>query len=163
MINKETLEAARNVAFRYLGYAARSRAEIERRLLKDDFPPEVIAAVVEEFTADGWLDDAQFAQDWIADRADRKLYGRERLRAELKQRGVDKELVQAALDTGDDEAEKARARAALGRRWRPELLAQADPEQRAAEKRKLSGFLQRRGFTWNIIRQVMSETMSNTE
>ena len=59
------LEAARAVAFRYLGYAARSQAEIERRLIKAEFTPDVIATVVAEMTAQGFLDDEKFAQAGI--------------------------------------------------------------------------------------------------
>src|SRR5690348_5028226 len=160
-MDKEILEAARAVAFRFLGYTARSRAEIERRLERAEFAPDVIAAVTAEMAAAGWLDDERFARDWVGDRADRKMYGRGRLAAELRRRGVDKETVAEALEPLDEESESRRAHAALKDRLRPELLAEADAETRQAEKRKLAGFLQRRGFSWQIITQVLDEAMKN--
>jgi regulatory protein len=159
----EALEAARAVAFRYLGYAARSRAEIERRLTRDGFEPDVIATVADEMTAAGWLDDVKFAQDWVEDRADRKQYGRGRLAAELQRRGVDRETAASALNTIDEEAELRRARAATAHRWRPERFAALDSAGRQAEKRRCADFLQRRGFGWPIIVQVLAELMANEE
>jgi regulatory protein len=162
-MDRQALEAARAVAFRFLGYAARSRAEIERRLAKADFEPDVIEAVVAELEARKWIDDAQFAQDWVADRADRKLYGRGRLAAELRTRGVDRESVDAALETVNEEAELSRARAALDRKWRTETLPALEGEALQAEKRRLANFLQRRGFSWHIITQVLAERVVNNE
>ncbi len=162
-MDAETLEAARSVAFRYLGYAARSQAEIERRLTKAEFAPDVVAAIVDEFTARGWLDDVKFAQDWVADRADRKRYGKSRLASELRNRGVDKETTQDALDTMDDASELARALAAARPKWRADVMNEADRDTLQSEKRKLAGFLQRRGFSWGIITQVFAELTANTE
>ncbi len=157
------LEAARAVAFRYLGYAARSQAEIERRLTRDEYTPEVIAAVIAEFTAQGWLDDTKFAQDWLADRADRKKYGKGRLAAELKRKGVDRETLNAALEAVDEEAELERARAAARQKWRHESFVGLDRNEIQAEKRRCGDFLLRRGFAWPVITQVLQELLANQE
>lgn len=157
------LEAARAVAFRYLGYAARSQAEIERRLTRDEFAPEVIAAVIAEFTAEGWLDDAKFAQDWLADRADRKKYGKGRLAAELRRKGVDREALDTALEAVDEEAELERARAAARQKWRAESFIGLDRSAIQSEKKRCADFLLRRGFAWPIITQVLRELLTNQE
>jgi regulatory protein len=157
------LEAARAVAFRYLGYAARSRAEIERRLMRDEFAPDVIAAVIAECEAQGWLDDEKFAHDWVADRADRKKYGKGRLAAELARKGVDRETLEAALETVEPEEELARARAAVRRRWGPESFAGLENADLQTEKKRCSEFLLRRGFGWPVIAQVLRELVSNLE
>ncbi|HLK56136.1 MAG TPA: regulatory protein RecX [Chthonomonadaceae bacterium] len=162
-MERETLEAARGVAFRYLGISARSRAEIERRLEREAFPPDVIAAVVAELEAQNYLNDAQFAQDWIADRADRKKYGKGRLKAELQRRGVEKEFIEKAVGDVEDEAEVQRALAAARPKWHAERLEGADNATLQAEKRKLANFLLRRGFSWAIIKQVFAQLMVNEE
>jgi regulatory protein len=156
-MDAETLEAARAVALHFIGYAARSRAEVEQRLTRAEFVPEVIAAVVAECEERGWLDDAAFARRWVEDRADRKRFGRARLAAELRRKGVDREDVDAALGTADEEAELNRARAAARTKWRLNTPTEVDAETLKAEERKLSGFLQRRGFAWSTISQVVAE------
>ena len=163
MKDTQTLEAARVVAFRFLGYAARSKAEIERRLEKSGFPPEIIASVVEECVTRGWVNDTEFAQRWIEDRADRKQYGRSRLAAELQRKGVDRETMKTALSTIAVEDEVERALAAARTKYHPERLANADNATLQAEKRKLSGFLQRRGFGWSTISQVLAKLTASEE
>src|SRR5581483_3123635 len=162
-MNAQDLEAARAVAFRFIGYMPRSRAEVERRLARADFAPEVVAKVVAECEAVGWIDDEAFARRWVEDRADRKKFGAARLAAELRRKGIDKESVTEALSAASEEAELERARAAARSRWRADVVAGLAAEARDAEKRKLVNFLQRRGFSWPIITQVLAETMANKE
>jgi regulatory protein len=157
----QDIEAARAVAFRFLGLAARSRGEVEKRLERDAFGPEIIAAVLAELEARGYLDDTRFARDWVADRADRKRYGRARLAAELHRKGVDRETIQETLESVDDASELARALQAARSKWQPRLLEEADSETILAEKRRLVNFLQRRGFSWPIIEQVLTEIVQN--
>ena len=162
-MNAETMEAARAVALKFVGYAARSSHEIERRLAKDDYPPEIIAAIVSDFEARGWVDDTKFAKAWVEDRADRKKYGRGRLTAELRRKGIDKETVIEAVNSGGDEAEIARAMAAALSKWHPDAMEGATRMDLQAEKKRLAGFLQRRGFGWSTITQVLNEIMKNNE
>jgi regulatory protein len=156
------LEAARAVALRFLGYSARSRSEMQKRLEKDEFAPEIIAAVLAELEARNWVNDAQFARDWVEDRAERKKYGKGRLAAELRRKGVDKDEVTAALDTVEDADELARARSAAASRWKL-IEDETDREALQSEKRRVAAFLQRRGFGWAIITQVLAERAANQD
>ena len=157
------IEEARVVAYRFIGYAARSRSEIEKRLERDEFTPEVIAAIVAECEAQGWIDDTKFAGDWIADRADRKKYGKTRLKMELQRKGIDKDTLNEALDKVDDEDELKRALAAAQSKWRPETFFSLPRDAQQAEKQKLSNFLMRRGFTWTTIKKVLAELASKSD
>lgn len=161
--NSEILEAALNVAFRYLGYSARSRSEMERRLERAGFEPDIIDKVVSELEARDWLDDSKFAQDWVEDRADRKRYGRRRLAQELRNKGIERDQIDAALETIETEDEVTRALAAARTRWDSQTLSQADFQTQQSEKRRMAQFLQRRGFTWEVISQVFLAFFSTTE
>lgn len=154
------LEAARAIALRMLAGSARSRAEIERRLERDEFPADVVAAVLEECAARGWLDDRKFARDWVEDRAGRKQYGRRRLEAELRRRGVDREAVDEALAEVRPDEERARALAAARSRLKG---APTDAASAMAERRRIAEFLQRRGFGWGTITEVLAELLPNSE
>jgi len=135
---------------------------MQKRLERDEFAPEIIEAVLAELEARNWVNDAQFAQDWVADRADRKKYGKSRLAAELRRKGIDKEEVSAAIGGVEEEEELARARSAAASRWKLSLP-EADRETILAEKRRIASFLQRRGFGWGIITQVLAELTANQE
>ena len=162
-MDTEALEAAKAIAFRYFGYAARSQQEIVRRLEKAEFAPEIIAHVVADMTARGWLDDEAFAQAWVADRADRKRYGKARLAQELQRKGVAKETVQETLGAVDEDAELQRGLNAARTKWKPNTFALLDRSEQQTEKNRLAQFLQRRGFGWDIIKKVLAELMANQE
>ena len=155
------MDSARGVAFRYLGYSARSQSQMAKRLERDEFPPEIIEAILAELTAEGYLDDEAFAVAWVTDRADRKKYGKTRLAQELQQRGIPKETVQEALADVNEDSELARALGAARPKWKAERYAALDKPGQQAEQRKLSSFLQRRGFAWAIIKQVLTELVAN--
>lgn len=157
------VEAARGIAFRFLGYSARSRAEIQKRLERDEFPDEIITQVIGELEAAGYLNDTKFAQDWVEDRADRKRYGRTRLAAELSRKGVDRESIHEALAGIDEEAEFSRALRAAEAKWSPETLQTLDFMTLQAEKKRIANFLQRRGFPWQTITKVLAALMENKE
>ena len=162
-MDNEALEAATLIAHRYFGYAARSRQEIVRRLEKAEFAPEIIARVVADMTARGWLDDEAFAQAWVTDRADRKRYGKARLAQELQRKGVARETVQETLSAVDEDAELQRGLNAARTKWKPERFAALDRTEQQAEKNRLAQFLQRRGFGWDIIKKVLAELVANQE
>jgi regulatory protein len=158
-MEKLTLDEARAVALRYLGYAARSRAEMERRLERDGFSEAIIAQALEEIEARGWVDDRAYADAWIADRADRKSSGKRLLAQELQRKGIEKQTLQEALSQIAPEDEKERALTAALKKWQPS----GDPALLAKEKRRLSDYLMRRGFSWDTIKQVFAELPSNGE
>jgi regulatory protein len=155
------IEAARAVAFRFLGYAARTRNEIEQRLLRDEFPAEMVAQVMGELERMGYLDDAGFARQWVEDRADRKQYGRARLSAELNRKGIDRETAAEALDAIEEDDEVRRAMHAAQSRWKPEALASLYGLALQKEKSRISGFLMRRGFSWQTIKKVLAGMTEN--
>jgi regulatory protein len=149
------------VAVRYLGTRPRTRWEVERRLRRAGIEEPEIAATVERLTELGYLDDAAFARWWGEQRDRHDPRGRRMIEAELRQRGVPRDVIEAFR--GDhDEPERAPEDAGLP----------ADEPQRAAEAlaRHLRGrplpsepkavqrvgmYLMRRGFDADIVRSTI--------
>ena len=136
------------LAINFLGYRARSSHEIRERLKRDEaWGEETIARVLEKLAALNLVSDRAFAQSWIESRSRSKPRGSYALRAELRQKGVGREDIEAALQEAvpDDEAEVENALSALqgkARTW--EKLEGREREQ------KMLGFLQRRGFSFGV-------------
>lgn len=151
--SEPTIEVARKIALRMLESSARSRKEITQKLERAGLPETIIEQVLQEIEERGWVNDTSFAQDWVEDRADRKGYGKRRLGQELQRKGIDPKTIQEALERVDPEDEKQRALALVQKKW-AKLEESADI---AREKRRLSDFLLRRGFSYGVIRQVFSE------
>jgi regulatory protein len=144
-------EDERNTAYqkavRFLGHRPRSQREVEQRLAAKGFTPEQIAYVVQRLREEGYLDDEAFAQYWRENRDQFRPRSARALRYELRQKGVDKQVIDETLADADDEAAAwAAVEPKLGR-WQ-------DLEQ-AAFERKVMGFLARRGFGHDVVRRTM--------
>lgn len=120
-----------------------SRKELARKLTARGVEADDARAAVERMTAEGWQDDARFAEQLVRSRAGNG-YGPLRVRAELGTHGLDREAIAAAFDGYDgDWTENARD---LVRRRFPAGF--DDPVAR----RKAAEFLIRRGFTGDQVR-----------
>lgn len=120
-----------------------SRKELARKLTSRGVQAEDAQAAVDRMTAEGWQDDARFAEQLVRSRANNG-YGPLRIRAELGTHGLDREAVAAAMDSYDgDWGENARD---LVRRRFPGGA--DDP----ALRRKAADFLIRRGFSGDQVR-----------
>lgn len=159
----DALESARKTAFRFLESSARTQAEIERRLERGGYSEEIVAQVVAEIEARGWLDDAEFARAWVEDRADRKQYGKTRLAMELQRKGVASDTIAESLSDVSQDDELARALGAVRKKINLETFQSLSGDDLQSEKRRLSGFLLRRGFSWSVVKQVFQSLATNEE
>lgn len=108
----------------------------------------LIQAVLDDLQARGWLSEARVVESVINTRAAR--LGWRRLRAQLQQRGVSEDALQAAA-TQVRESELARAQALWTRRFG---RAPGTPRERAAQAR----FMLARGFEMATLRAVWAST-----
>ncbi len=151
MERAETRARAREDAYRLLSYRDRSEKEVRDRLARREYAEEVIEETLAHLRENGYLDDARFAERWVAARGGTR--GRRALAFELRQKGVGDAPVREALaEAASDDAQRAAAREAALRRVGPRP---ADTSPQA--KTRLAAFLQRRGFDWDTIRPVLNE------
>lgn len=135
-------------AVAYLARREHSRAELAKKLSAYG-EQEEIDRVLNSLQDAKLLSDQRFAAAFIRSRAER--FGAGRLRQELRQRGVEGELAEQELNTGDLLPEIERARVV----WQKKF---ADQPADAREWAKQARFLQGRGFSGDIIRRVLKET-----
>jgi regulatory protein len=147
---------AREAALALLAHRPRAAEELRRRLLRKGFGDEVAAACVEGLEGLGLVDDASFSQTFVRDRVRLRPHGKRRLRQELRAKGVDEETAAAAIDEvmeTEDATEDDLARGAAAR-WKPR-----PGEDPFRARRRLHGFLARRGFGPDAIRAVIEEKL----
>ncbi len=147
-------ERAFQRALRFLQSRPRSTHELRQRLRRAEYPTATIDAVVHRLTTLGLLDDAEFARLWIEKRQSHRPRSAALLRAELLQKGLDRELVDMALEAAHDPADDtaqayAAAQAVLAR------YATA-PDWQTFERR-MGSYLQRRGFRFDTIHPVVRD------
>jgi regulatory protein len=145
---------AKNIAYRYLSYRPRSYAEVEKKLRDKEFGDAHVSAVLSALVRLGYVNDEKFADQWTQSRIRLRGFGRRRIEQELRDKGVDRETVSRTLTdvlTADLEIETARK--AAGRK-----LATMKALDRETRLRRLAGFLERKGFSYDVIRNILKDT-----
>ena len=136
-------DAAREAAIALLARRDFASGELREKLRSRGYDPEVAAGVVTELTEERLLDDARYAENYVAYHAGRGL-GPMRIGADLLSFGLPSELVEAALAAGHDW--RLLAREILARKFG------AEPPADGSEKIRQARFLQYRGFSSDHIR-----------
>lgn len=152
-MEENVLTRAKNAAYRLLAYRPRSRKELEEKLREKEFPEDTIETVIDRCTRLGYLDDRKFAVQWAASRARLRGRGRRRIEQELRNKGISRDIIHEVMDEvfeGSSEADIARREAEK----KLKTLARFEPEVR---RRRLAGFLERKGFSSEIIHAVLRE------
>lgn len=155
----EEVHKATEAALGLLDVRARATREIKTRLAQKGYEEEVVQKVLDKLVRMELLDDAQFAAQWVQAKTrveGSRPMGRRRLSQELFQKGVSKEEVTEAVEKVTDDAELELARGAARKKVRT-VPTSSDALQ--AERQKMIGFLQRRGFGWQTVKQVTREVL----
>jgi regulatory protein len=142
-------EVAYMQALRFLDYRPRSRAEVRRNLEKHAVPTDVINDVFKRLERSGLVNDERFAQDWVENRSEFRPRSRRALAYELHMRGLDDSAIQKALEGMNEETMAFQAAIKQSRRY--ESLPLRDFNN------KLGSFLARRGFSYEIIKEVVAK------
>lgn len=145
----ESYGRALQVAFRFMSFRPRSVDEVRKRVGKEYSEP-VTQRVLEALAGYGYLDDAAFAVAWRDARNRRGPRGVALLRRELRQKGLQPDVIDAALEQVDEDVNAYRAGARRAERW-----SQGDGVTAGEFRAKMWGFLQRRGFSSGVCRDTV--------
>ena len=136
-----------------------SIGEIRRRLRQKGHPPEAVDYAVRRAEGLKLLDDAAFALHFVQSRASRGR-GPARLRQDLRQLAVPDQLIDSALRAQWPEPDSALDLAATLAARRSRQLG-AIP--RDAKRRRLLGYLARRGFSGSRVTELVRRVLADSE
>jgi regulatory protein len=141
-------------ALNMLAFRARSSSELARSLQrKGEEKPHVDWAIA-RLKEQGLLDDAAFARSFARTKVVDGKQSRRRVQQDLARKGVSRSLSDEAIDTVfEEEAVDQRAIVEEAARKKLRSLAGLEP---AVQRRRLYGFLARRGYELDDIRSVLS-------
>jgi regulatory protein len=148
----ERLTRALELAYAYLNRQERTVSEVRRHLEQKGIAGELIDASVQTLVDQGYLDDSRYAQMFVADKRELEQWGNDRIRLRLQARGIDRDLVQAALlEVSDEDAdgELERALGVLRRRF-------PQPPCDRRERERALGILLRKGYDSELALDALS-------
>lgn len=129
-----------------------TKSEIERQLQREGFSSDAIETSIEELIRSGHIRDRKYAENWIVRRQKSNPRGKTLLKRELVDKGIDKETAEQVIATVETEDETKIALEIAQKRAK-----QYKRLPTHVAKRRLHGFLARRGFGSDIVRHVLEQ------
>ncbi|MGK7313261.1 MAG: regulatory protein RecX [Candidatus Longimicrobiales bacterium M2_2A_002] len=168
LVGEDEAYRARHAAMNLLAHRARSRAELRRRLWRKEFPDPVIDRTLEWLEERDYLDDRAFAEAFVRDRLRLRPRGRFALIQELRRKGVDDAVAEAAIasvmdaeEVGERELALEAAEAWARKNRRSLRQARDSREDRLKARRRLYGHLARRGFRGDASRAAIAAILDD--
>ena len=144
--------SALEYALKLLGYRARTEKELQERLAGKKYETEIIGDGLAKLVKANLVNDQEFASNYARDKLSISRRGPRRIYFELVRRGVAKDIADQATKLVNKDEELEVAQVLLQSRQRQ--WAKLDP---LARKRRAIGLLARRGFSPNILSQLLKE------
>ncbi|MFM7013897.1 MAG: regulatory protein RecX [Actinomycetota bacterium] len=145
-------ERGRNILLRLLEKGPKTSGQLLEALAKAEIPQAVAKSLVQRFQEVELLNDERYAADVASATRKSRGLGRSMVSRKLAEKGLDREIIDRVVSEISDEDELATAIDAASKRIR--ALGNLDPETR---KRRLVGFLQRRGYSSSIVFEAIRE------
>jgi regulatory protein len=151
MPDPAAFKKAKAHALQYLSYRDRSKWELSQYLSKKEHSPPVIQKTLDYLTEINYVDDHRFALRWGQYKINKNKLGKNRLYFELLGKGVNKETIEAILNTLYEENPEMELAAQCARKkW---ITLKSFEEKK--KKRLLVQYLKRKGFSSDIIYQSL--------
>lgn len=135
--------------------SALSVAEVRAVLAEHGLDADEIDEWIARYERLGYLDDARLAEQLVHVNGSRRGRGSGAILQELSRRGVDDAAARAAIETIDPDTERENALAVAERRAR-----QLTGLDRQTAERRLSAFLQRRGYQGDVVREAVTAALT---
>ncbi len=148
-------------ALNMLAFQARSARELRRKLVQKGEEPAFADAAIARLVERGLLDDADFARQLTRSKVLGAGASKRRVQQELFRKGVERETADRAIaEVFEDEQVDEQAIVDGAARKKARSLAKLDPETR---RRRLYGFLARKGYNSDAIRRAMQRALEASE
>lgn len=158
---------AKETAYKFLSYRPRTQKELEEHLKKKGFEKDLISKVVQEMKNYGFINDVEYAKNYVYERVRSKTLGKIALKQELLFRGISNDIIDQVLSERENIVDEFEIALELANKKfmqiRTSITSKHRKDVESKSKRKIYEFLARRGFSWDTISKVMREIFKNFE
>lgn len=142
----------RAILLRQLTASSKSRAQLLKKLLDKEIPVHVAEELLDRFEEIQLVDDNSFAEGWVRARARSRGLARSAIRRELREKGIEGDMAENALEQLDEDSEEATAKELVDRKLRAPSMG-LDREKTV---RRLVGMLARKGYSTSMAFRVVN-------
>lgn len=134
----------------------RSVFELAKRLEKKGFEDGAINKVIEDFKKYKYLDDEKFAESYIIDRINFNPRGKDLIKKELRDKGVDEEIIDGKTNELLNEEKETELAEKLAEKKLKAVSKNLDKEEVYG---KLGRYLRSKGFSSFVIENVLNKVI----
>lgn len=148
---KSSYKKALNYALNILSKSNKTKQELINKLTEKEYNEDTITAVIEKINDLGYINDKQYIENFIRNKADTSQgLNKRTLQNKLIQKGVDKELIKQSLENSDIDEYQNAIQAA------EKKLRNLKGNERE-KKSKLYAFLINKGFDYEVCSKVIND------
>lgn len=151
IIAGQNLIDAKQAAYNFASYKPRTKQQVREKLRIKKFDTHTINKAIDFLFEFNLVDDNRYAKAFIKDFTARNPSGPPRIIAELRKRGIDRELAETSVSQYFPE-DKISEFAMLAAQKKYRSLA-GKPQEKA--RRSLTSYMQRQGFDWDTIKSTL--------
>lgn len=146
--NEIVVKRAKLRAMHLLNAMGRTEVQLRQKLERDNYTEDVIDEAIAYVKSFGYVNDDNYARNFIESRKDKK--SKKEIFAQLSQKGIEKEVIERAFEECYEYDDSRGAIMAILQKKH------YDPENAdRKETQKILGYLMRKGFGYEDIRQVI--------
>ncbi len=156
ILEQEEINLCKSYGLKLLGYRARSEAEIKDKMIKKGYSEKSVEEALKYLRELKYIDDEEYARLYIKNRVNTKKLGYNRIKSELYQKRVNGATIEDTMKeifSCEDEYDRA-----LELAERKMSTSYKNDDTQAAY-RKLGGFLQRKGYSFDTIMKVLNKVL----
>lgn len=153
MLYQDDIRKAYNSAINYLAHRMRSEGEVRDYLKKKEIAEPVIQEAILKLKQFKFLNDEEFSAAFVRTQLNTTDKGPEVIKKELKEKGISPDIISRAIEevSFDDQLEKA---IKLSEKY----AQKNNKDSSRILKQKIEQMLQRKGYSFAIIRAALEET-----
>ena len=154
LINRSELNKIKNQAFRFLSLRNHSSHELKLKLVKKNYPRELIDDAINQLREKDFINDREFAKQFIEEKINKKKSGFYKIKSELNKKGIERELIEELLSSLDSEISLDNAFKLAKKKYAQLIQKKIDNKKL---NQKIFSFLASKGFETDIILSVLNK------
>jgi len=152
LLDRSEINKIKKYAFRFLGIRNHSSFEIKLKLLKKNFPKELVDIAVKELIDNAFINDRNYALQYLEEKIAKGKSGPNKIKSELIKRGISREIIKEIFTQVDNSYSLETAfKLALKK------LKSLKETDITKSKQKIFLFLHSKGFDTEVISKVLSK------